>query len=185
VGPEGALARRIAAAPSGEAVLEEAELYQRLAPRARLYGLKHLRDKSAAEDLAHEVLIHVIESLREGRVRDPDRIASFALGTCRIQVQEIRKTGLRRRRILERWADAEPRIADDLASPALDVKRLVLCMQNLTPRLQTVVALTFYAEQSSEEIARELGTSSGNIRVMRHRALGQLHDCLEGSTRSP
>ena len=47
---DGELARRVAAA--GEDAAEaEGELRRRLAPRVRLYGLRHLRDAAAADDL--------------------------------------------------------------------------------------------------------------------------------------
>ena len=35
----------------------EAELFRRMAPRIRLYGLRHLRDVHASEDLTQNVLI--------------------------------------------------------------------------------------------------------------------------------
>ena len=57
-GPDDAtLVRRIAAAPGGGDVGAETELYRRLAPRVRLYGLKHLRDHHAAADLVQQVMI--------------------------------------------------------------------------------------------------------------------------------
>jgi RNA polymerase sigma-70 factor (ECF subfamily) len=39
---DGALARRVAAAGATPDSAAEAELYRRLAPRVRLYGLRHL-----------------------------------------------------------------------------------------------------------------------------------------------
>src|SRR5690349_1402558 len=44
----------------------EAELFHRMAPRIRLYGLRHLRDVQASEDLTQNVLITIIEALRQG-----------------------------------------------------------------------------------------------------------------------
>jgi RNA polymerase sigma-70 factor (ECF subfamily) len=41
----------LAAAVSRGDGAAEAELYRRLAPRVRLYGLRHLRDRHAAADL--------------------------------------------------------------------------------------------------------------------------------------
>ena len=38
----------------------------RLAPRVRLYGLRHLRDPQAAADLAQQVLLMTLERLRAG-----------------------------------------------------------------------------------------------------------------------
>ena len=48
---DASLARRIAAARPGTDDAAEAALYRRLAPRIRLYGLRHLRDGAAAADL--------------------------------------------------------------------------------------------------------------------------------------
>jgi len=42
----------------------EVELFRRMAPRIRLYGLRHLRDEHAAEDLVQQVLVITIEALR-------------------------------------------------------------------------------------------------------------------------
>ena len=66
------LARRITAGAAAGASDAEAELYVRLAPRVRLYGLRHLRDEEAAADLAQQVLLMTIERLRDGKIRDPE-----------------------------------------------------------------------------------------------------------------
>src|SRR4029453_11121984 len=42
----------------------EAELCRRMGPRIRLYGLRHLRSPSAADDLVQQVLLRVFEALR-------------------------------------------------------------------------------------------------------------------------
>src|SRR6186713_2305931 len=60
----------------------EAELFRRMAPRIRLYGLRHLRDEHASEDLTRQVLITTLEALRAGRLREPGKLASFDLGAC-------------------------------------------------------------------------------------------------------
>ena len=71
---EAQLARRIAEAPAGEAV--DAEGYCLLAPRARRYGLRRLRDEHAAADLMQHVMALTIEQLRRGALREPERIVS-------------------------------------------------------------------------------------------------------------
>src|SRR5437899_1390777 len=57
----------------------ETELFRRMAPRIRLYGLRHLRDEHAAADLTQQVLITTLETLRAGRLRAPEKLASFVL----------------------------------------------------------------------------------------------------------
>ena len=39
----------------------EAEVCRRMAPRIRLYGLRHLRSAAAADDLVQQVLLKTIE----------------------------------------------------------------------------------------------------------------------------
>src|SRR5215831_13731290 len=80
---DGALARRIATAGAVPDSAAETELYRRLAPRVRLFGLRHLREPHAAADLVQQVLLMTLERLRAGEVREPERIASFVLGACR------------------------------------------------------------------------------------------------------
>ena len=77
------LVHRIALGHDTEA---EAELVRRMAPRIRLYGLRHLRNPDAADDLVQQVLIVALEALRAGRLRESDKLASFVLGTCRMAV---------------------------------------------------------------------------------------------------
>ena len=74
---------RIGSAHDGDA---EAGLLRRMAPRMRLYGSRHLRDEHAAKDLTQQVLITTLEALRAGRLREPEKLVSLVLGTCRITV---------------------------------------------------------------------------------------------------
>lgn len=174
------LARRVAAGEPDETSAAEAELARRFAPRIRLFGLRRLRERAAAEDLVQEVLVTTLEALRAGRVQQPERLASFVLGACRMTIANQRRGERRRSELLARFArDLEPE-PDRSAGAALDRDRLADCLGRLPARDRTVVALTFYAERSADEIARELGTSAGNVRVLRHRALARLQDCLEG-----
>jgi RNA polymerase sigma-70 factor, ECF subfamily len=179
---DGELARRIAKGGSAEADAAETELARRFAPRIRLFGVRRLRDQAAAQDLVQEVLVTTLEALRAGRIEQPERLASFVLGACRMTVANQRRGEQRRARLLAQFAhDLAPSMPSS-GSALLDRDRLADCLEGLPTRDRTVVALTFYLEQSADEIARELGTSAGNVRVLRHRALARLHDCLEGLT---
>jgi RNA polymerase sigma-70 factor (ECF subfamily) len=73
------------------------------------YGLRHLRDPATADDLVQEVLVLMLERLRSGRIRDPDRLASFVLGACRLVVRNLRRGQRRREGLLGRFAWAFPR----------------------------------------------------------------------------
>ena len=186
---EGALARRVAAGRDTQA---EGELYRRLARRVRLYGLRHLRDEHAAADLVQQVLLTTLERLRAGEVREPEKIASFVLGMCRMTVLEIRRGARRREGLLEKWAPGNgvPAFAGmtggagvtyDAPEPiVLDRERLAGCLEALPERERSVVLLTFVADKAAGEVGAELGLTAGNVRVIRHRALARLRNCLSG-----
>lgn len=174
---DSALARRIAAAGDAPDSAAEAELYRRLAPRVRLYGLRHLRDRQAAADLVQQVLLMTLEHLRAGKVREPEKIASFVLGTCRMTVLEIRRGTRRRDALLETWG--ERAAAFESPQPlVLDPDRLAGCLEALSERERSVVVLSFFAEKQADEVGRELAISGGNVRVIRHRALARLRECM-------
>lgn len=166
--------RRIAAGDDREA---EGELFRRMAPRVRLYGLRHLRDGQAADDLTQQVLITTIEALRAGRLREPDKLASFVLGTCRMTVLDLRRGARRRAHLLERFAVGLPAAAEPCTA-GLDDQQLARCLQGLRERERTVVVLTFYDERTGADVAGFLGVSEGNVRVIRHRAIHQLRACM-------
>lgn len=172
---DGDLALRLASG-DGEA---EAELFRRLAPRVRLYGLRHLRDPAAADDMVQDVILTTFDDLREGKVRELESLASFVLGTCRKVVANLRRGERRRRELLERHGrELLPTFSEP--EPLLDLERLTRCLSALAERERTVVVSSFYAERSADEIGVELGLTVGNVRVVRHRALARLRACMEG-----
>jgi RNA polymerase sigma-70 factor (ECF subfamily) len=169
---------RAVAGPEGGRAAAEAELYRRFAPRVRLYGLRHLRDRSAADDLAQQVMLVVIQRLRAGEVADTDQIGSFVLGTSRMVAVSLRRTERRRHALRERFeVRGHPSVRLDESS--IDEQRIAPCLAAARERDRTILLLTFYGEKSASEIAASLGMSSGGVRVARHRAVEAMRECLE------
>ena len=171
------LAQMILNSEPGKARDAEGELYQRLAPRVRLYGLRHLREPQAAADLTHHVLLIAIEGLRAGRLREPDKIASFVLGTCRMVVRDWRRGTARQERLLQDFGRELPTV-EQFATREIEARQLALCLQQLLERERSVIVMTFYAEGTTDEVATQLGLSPENVRVIRHRAIGHLRTCM-------
>jgi RNA polymerase sigma-70 factor, ECF subfamily len=177
---DGDLARAISARPPGAAEDAESELYRRFAPRVRLYGLRHLRDEEAARDLVQQVMLLTIEKLRGGAIRDLDQIGSFILGVSRTMAVDLQRRRRRRERLFETFA-AGPYASDPHIGSALDLDRLDQCLRRLAERERMIVLLTFYAERSARQVADEMTMTEGNVRVIRHRAIGRLRTCMMGS----
>jgi RNA polymerase sigma-70 factor (ECF subfamily) len=156
----------------------EAELYRRLAPRVRLFALRWLRDEHAAGDVVQRVLLLTIERLRAGGVREPEQLASFVLGTCRMTLRDSMRQAARTERALADYARTLPTM-DVPAGPSLDRRRLADCLARLGERERSVVVMTFFADRTSEQIMDEFGLSAANVRVIRHRAQARLLACME------
>jgi RNA polymerase sigma-70 factor (ECF subfamily) len=154
----------------------EAELFRRLAPRIRLYGLRHLRSAAAADDLVQQVLLTTIEALRAGRLRESDKLAQFVLGTCRLTASAWRRTSDRQRRLLEEFG--EILVPEVPPTVSYDEDQLARCLQALGERERSVMLMTFYAERTTADVGAWLGVSDVNVRVIRHRAMGRLRACM-------
>jgi RNA polymerase sigma-70 factor (ECF subfamily) len=160
----------------------ERALCERYGKRILLYGLRHLGDEDGARDLAQQVLVSVLESIRAARVAEPARLAAFVMGTCRYAVWDRRRGEQRLREVASHAAAGEP-AAVDASFLELDRVRLERCLGELPARDLAVVRMSFTEDLSADEVAAALALSPGNVRVIRHRSLQRLAACLEGGPR--
>jgi RNA polymerase sigma-70 factor (ECF subfamily) len=156
----------------------EAELCRRFAPRIRLYGLRHLRSEDRARDLVQTVLLAVLVAARAGRVEDAERFDRFVLGTCRHASMRMRDVAARAVLVGDEELDVTPFLPE---TEFIDTGKLVGCIAALDVRGRVVVTMSFLEERSADEIAKALETTAGNVRVVRHRAIGALRRCLDGA----
>jgi RNA polymerase sigma-70 factor (ECF subfamily) len=157
--PDGAtLARRIAQATPAIDNAAEAELCRLLARRVRLYGLRHLRNLAAADDLMQQVMLMMIERLRAGALRDAEQLVSFVFGICRMVVLDLRRGTLRRERLLAIYGDAL--VPVEARAPDPDSARLANCLERLPERERTILLLTFYDDMPADT-RRELNLTPG------------------------
>jgi RNA polymerase sigma-70 factor (ECF subfamily) len=159
---------------------QESEICRRYAARIRAYGLRHLRNNAAADDLVQHVLLVVLQALREDRVSELDRLDSYVFGTCHHVVMDMRRGDARQRRI----AEAAVAVLPDGYQPAwerVDGRRLEECLGALEPPDRAIVLATFVDDRDSDEIGEAMGLSPGNVRVIRHRAMERLQSCVGGA----
>lgn len=159
-------------------MVDERDLCAQYAPRIRAFGLRHLRNGSDADDLVQVVLLAVLSALRAGRIEDPARIGAYVIGTCRNAVMDMRRGATRRERLADRSAAELPE-GYVPAWGAVDHVHVERCLAELEPRDRMIVVGTFLEDRDADEIARALSLTPGNVRVIRHRALARLHECVE------
>ena len=96
-------------------------------------------------------------------------------------VLDLRRNAQRRERLLEQFG-ANLLAPAPSAEPRVDHEQLTRCVQNLKERERTVIVMTFYDEQTAADLAQFLDISEANVRVIRHRAICQLRDCMGVAT---
>jgi len=153
----------------------EAALCRRFAPRIRLYGVKHLRDEDLTRDLTQTVLVAVLQAARQRRIDDPQRVDRFVFGTCRNTVARMRQQVAR----LPLATDEAIAALATVPPLTVELNALFACIAKLEERASLVLVMSFLEERSAAEIATKLSLAAGNVRVIRHRALGALRQCLD------
>jgi len=123
-----------------------------------------------------------LTALRGGRVDDLELVDRYVLGVCRNVAHALRRSGDKARKAAERLAlEPAPALEQPPEPPwgKESVEHLTLCLGGLSQREQRVVHLSFAEWQSSAEVAEKLEVAPGNIRVIRHRALRKLRECMD------
>jgi len=157
----------------------EAELCLRLSPAIRAFARRRLRSPDACREFQQEVLLIFVEALRKGQLEEPARVAGFVLGICRNLAFTRARERERRGHLWELYGDAVS--ACDVAPPTevtLEIMRLEDCLTELSQRARQAVWLSYGELLSHAEVSTRLGISEGNARVLRHRALSTLKQCV-------
>jgi RNA polymerase sigma-70 factor (ECF subfamily) len=156
----------------------ERELCRRLVPAIRAFAQRRLRP-SSVDDFVHDALLLVVEALREGRVREPERVAAYAVGVCRNLARERARMGERRQELFARFGVTESDLVAWDSPPPVRRDHLEDCYSQLTDRARRVIRASFCDDDADGDIARTLAITEANVRIIRHRTLAALRQCLD------
>jgi len=178
--PESEPARDLAERAQRGDRLAERTLCQRLVPAIRAFARRRLRTSDAVQEFTQDVLLLFVEALRRGAIEDPARAPGFVLGICRnLAFDRARQ----RERRDELWSKFSPELAELGLEPiehaTYEVMHLEDCLSQLSQRSRDVVRLSFGEGLSHAEVARSLDVSEANARVLRHRTLQSLRECMQ------
>jgi RNA polymerase sigma-70 factor (ECF subfamily) len=160
----------------------EARLVERYSP-ALSYLLRRLTgDRALADDLHQETFRIVLERIRTGGVREPEKLAGFIRGTAKnLWTADYRK--VRRRGPTEEVVDEPPDPAPSALSRVLreeDRRRVRRLLDELRLERDREILLRFHiAEQSKEEVCEALGIAPGQFNVTLFRARQRFRELLE------
>ena len=131
------------------------------------------RDREAARELTQDVFVVVLQTLREGKLREPDKLAAFILGVTRNRINNY--LGSRARR-------AECELYDELCSAdpveeleAIERKRLVRSeVEALAAVDQHILLLSLVDGHSLADVAQRLNMSHEAVRARKSRAMRKI-----------
>jgi RNA polymerase sigma factor (sigma-70 family) len=167
----------VAAGVAGDRQAETA-LCRRFAPAVRTFARRRLRTVDAVDEFAQDVFLRFVEALRAGQVADPERVGGFLLGICRNLARERARNAERRAQLWEQFGSALAALADEPIAAGYQVAQLEDCLSQMTHRSREVIRFAFIDGEPAAAIASRLEMSEGNVRVVRHRAIEALRDCM-------
>ena len=148
---------------------------------AYVYGRIHNVHQS--EDLVSEVFERAF--LKMGSLRNDEAFATWLFTIARnLVTSHARKRG--------RESVVDPDILKSVVATSMSVENEVLireevaavveCLKKFPQREQDIVSLKFDAELTNGQIARVMGLSEANVRVILFRTLRKLREMLKSST---
>ena len=157
----------------------ESELCRRFAPAVRAFARRRLRSVEAVEEFAQDVLLALVEALRTGRVEDPERLGGFVLGICRNLAHDRVRQRERRTLLWETYGRALESVSvEAVEGESYEIAHLEDCLSQLSKRAREVVRLGYVEARDHEQVAAALAISPAHARVLRHRTLSSLRDCM-------
>jgi len=155
-----------------------AGLYEEYYDKLARYAFTRIGDKSAAEDIAGEVFLKALESLKNYREQGLPMQAWLFKIAHNLVVDYLRKAAKFRRvpiDTVEIVSEADPQAAVEVK---IEMERVTRAMHSLTEDQREVIRLRFFAGLSSQEAGRILNKTDGAVREMQRAGLQKLRQIL-------
>ncbi len=155
-----------------------ASLYETYHPKIYSYGFLQMGDMSAAEDLASDVMLKMIESIRGYQYKGLP-FGAWVFRIARNRIIDLHRRNRRRGEVhLNETLTSTLADPQTLAERALDHGQLQLALKHLTEEQRQVIVLKFIQGFDNRSIGRILGRREGAIKSLQHRALIALRRVL-------
>ena len=155
-----------------------ASLYEEYYDKIARYVYTRIGDKSEAENIAGEVFLKALESLKSYRERGIPMQAWLFRIAHNLVVDHLRKVAKRKTvsiDTVEIASDIDPVIA---VEKRMEIERLTKAMDQLTQQQREVLRLRFFGELTSKETGSILKKRDGAVREMQRNAIEKLRKLL-------
>ena len=155
-----------------------ASLYEEYYGKIAHYAYVRIGHRTEAEDIAEEVFLKALESLKSYQERGIPMQAWLFKIAHNMVVDYLRKAAKRKTVPLDTVqveAEADPVTA---AENNMELERVTTAMEQLTPEQREVIRLRFFGGLTSKEAGSILNKSDGAVREMQRAAVEKLRSLL-------
>jgi RNA polymerase sigma-70 factor (ECF subfamily) len=143
----------------------EAELVERYNRSIALIIRQEVEDRATAEDLCQETFRIVLEKIRRGEVREPQKLSGFVWAVARnLVISHFRRAARQEQLIETEWIELFPHPVPDQLEALLQKEKANLVRQVLNQmrnKRDIQVLFRFYIiEEDKEQICADLGLTS-------------------------
>lgn len=173
------VSRAVTKARASRRVEEFAQRYEQFFPRVFAYVYGRVQNAQVAEDLVADVFERAF--VKAESLRNEEAFATWLFTIARNVVTSYgRKRG--------REAVVDPDVLRTFAGSSLSVEGEIMvrdemsavmeCLKSFPQREREIIALKFDAELTNAQIARVMGLSEANVRVILFRTLRKLREMM-------
>ena len=183
----------VARIQSGDLQAEQ-ELFERYHRPIRALLRQRLRQQADVEDFVQDTLSLALSKVRDGQVREPDKLGSFLMSMARnLVIEHFRR--LQRRRTeaasdrVDEQAAVEPGPHSGTEAQLLAKERAALVRRMLleldTARDRDILTRFYLEEEEKDSICADLGLSSLHFNRVLHRARQRYKKAFEDHHQNP
>ena len=150
------------------------ELYRLFSKGVRFYLYRHLGTQDL-DDRIHDTFVIVVQAIRNGELREPERLMGFVRTVVRRQVAAQIERAVQRRKEHTELEQTGP-VSDQRSDPersAIDKeheKVVEAVLLSVSARDREILTRFYLQEQTQEEICKEMILSDTQFRLLKSRA---------------
>ncbi len=153
-------------------------LYEEYYDKITRYAYVRISDRTEAEDIAEEVFLKALQSLKSYEERGIPMQAWLFRIAHNLVVDHLRKTTKRRTVPIETVQVETDENPVTTAEKNIEVERVTKAMEQLTKEQREVLGLRFFGGLTSKETGNILNKRDGTVREMQRAAMEKLRKLL-------
>jgi RNA polymerase sigma-70 factor, ECF subfamily len=161
----------------------EDEFVRVFSKKVSLMVLARTHDREAARELTQEVLLAVLQALRSGQIKEPEKLCAFVYGTARNLVSNYFRARGQQLRAVSLSSDLPLAQPTDDREHAERMNLVHRAMERLNSTDRKILQMTLVEGLKPGEIASQLNLTPEVVRQRKSRAVKKIIECVRKMSR--